>query len=275
MKNMSRDPSTLELPDTPDRPGDKPKPGKGGRFRLPSMPARPAAGASLSLGAILMAIPGNAGQDYPFPQEGPYKGMEINPATGRPWDKPDLAEYNKDPDAYAKKPPVHSTTPASASATHFELPPLPEDATSKEAMKMRAASIVQIKELTLALDKLDYNKLIIPETANKNIEISTGKMRLLRGEVNALTTSFKNLNDVGLNKITKGINSLSGEFKIFNDGFSIFKKKFEELDRTTERAALEGIGEKLDRLNTAANGILTNTKETDSNTRKLRGKSIT
>jgi hypothetical protein len=129
--------------------------------------------------------------------------------------------------------------------------------------------------LTLALDKLDYNKLIIPETANKNIEISTGKMRLLRGEVNALTTSFKNLDETGLSKITKGINSLSGEFKIFNEGFSLFKKRFEELDRTTERAALESIGDKLDRLNTAANGILTNTKETDSNTRKLRGKSIT
>jgi hypothetical protein len=197
--------------------------------------------------------------------------MEINPATGRPWDKPDLAEYNKDPDAYAKKTPNNNNT------VPVSMPASPEqvaDATSKEAIKMRAASIVQIKELTLALDKLDYNKLIIPETANKNIEISTGKMRLLRGEVNALTTSFKNLDETGLSKITKGINALSGEFKIFNEGFSIFKKRFEELDRTTERAALESIGDKLDRLNTAANGILTNTKETDSNTRKLRGKSI-
>jgi hypothetical protein len=146
------------------------------------------------------------------------------------------------------------------------------DATSKEAMKMRAESIVQIKELTAALDKLDYNKLIIPDIANKNIDISTGKMRLLRGEVNALTTSFKNLNDTGLSKITKGINALSGEFKIFNDGFTIFKKRFEELDRTAERGILEGIGEQLSKLNTNAVIIADNTGNTATNTGKLKGK---
>ena len=274
MRNMNGGPD-IDIPDGPDRnkPGGK-TPGRSGK--LPINPRNVlGAGARLSVPLTLLTMSGNAGQDYPFPQEGPYKGMEINPSTGRPWDKPDLAEYNKDPAAYAKKTPGQAAAPASAPAPDTALPYLPDDATSKEAMKMRAASIVQIKELTLALDKLDYNKLIIPETANKNIEISTGKMRLLRGEVNALTTSFKNLDETGLSKITKGINSLSGEFKIFNEGFSLFKKRFEELDRTTERAALESIGDKLDRLNTAANGILTNTKETDSNTRKLRGKSIT
>jgi len=87
-------------------------------------------------------------------------------------------------------------------------------------------------------------------------------MRLLRGEVNALTTSFKNLNDVGLSKITKGINALSGEFKIFNDGFSIFKKKFEELDRTVERGLLSNLEDQLKTLNTSASGIATNTLNT-------------
>jgi hypothetical protein len=276
MRNMNGGPD-IDIPDGPDRNKPGGKSGKGG-FRIPA--GAKDVGKNLvrgvtstaAVGFTLLTMDGNVGQNYPFPQDGPYKGMEINPATGRPWDKPDLAEYNKDPDAYAKKTPNNNNT------VPVSMPASPEqvaDATSKEAMKMRAASIVQIKELTLALDKLDYNKLIIPETANKNIEISTGKMRLLRGEVNALTTSFKNLDETGLSKITKGINSLSGEFKIFNEGFSLFKKRFEELDRTTERAALESIGDKLDRLNTAANGILTNTKETDSNTRKLRGKSIT
>lgn len=275
MKSMNRGPGDIDLPDAPDRnkPGGK-TPGRGGR--LPMNPRNVLGiGARLSVPLTLLTMSGNVGQDYPFPQDGPYAGMEINPATGRPWAKTDLDEYKKDPAAYAKKTPGQPATPASAPAPETVLPYVSEDATSKEAMKMRAASIVQIKELTLALDKLDYNKLIIPETANKNIEISTGKMRLLRGEVNALTTSFKNLDETGLSKITKGINSLSGEFKIFNDGFSIFKKRFEELDRTTERGLLETLGEKLDRLNTSANGILTNTKETDSNTRKLRGKSIT
>jgi hypothetical protein len=154
-----------------------------------------------------------------------------------------------------KKPePASASTPAS--------PEQVASASTPDAMKARAASIAQIKELTTALNQLDYNKLIIPETANKNIEINTGKMRLLRGEVNALTTSFKNLNDVGLSKITKGINALSGEFKIFNDGFSIFKKKFEELDRTVERGLLSNLEDQLKTLNTSASGIATNTLAT-------------
>jgi hypothetical protein len=274
MKAMNRDPSSLELPDTPDRnkPGGK-TPGKGGKIPFPRVPT-PGAGSMMrgSLAAILMSIPGNVGQDYPWPQDGPYAGMEINPATGRPWDKPDLEEYKKDPAAYAQKNPrAGSATPVSMFAPETALPYVPEDATSKEAMKMRAESIIQIKELTAALDKLDYNKLIIPESANKSIEINTGKMRLLRGEVNALTTSFKNLNDTGLARITKGINSLSGEFKIFNEGFSLFKKSFEELDRTTERAALETMTDQLDKLNTNAMLIVGHTEKTATHTRAIKG----
>ena len=155
-----------------------------------------------------------------------------------------------------KKPAAAPASPTSAS------PETAASASTPDAMKARAASIAQIKELTTALNLLDYNKLIIPETANKSIEINTGKMRLLRGEVNALTTSFKNLNDVGLSKITKGINALSGEFKIFNDGFSIFKKKFEELDRTVERGLLSNLEDQLKTLNTSASGIATNTLNT-------------
>jgi hypothetical protein len=169
--------------------------------------------------------------------------------------------FNSDP----KKPTAPAAAPAAATVQTVQ------DATSKDAIKMRAESIVQIKELTAALDKLDYGKLIVPEASNKSIEVGIVKMRLLRGEVNALTTSFKNLNDTGLGKITKGINALSGEFKIFNEGFNIFKQRFEELDRTTERAALETITGQLDRLNTNALTIATNTGNTATNTSKLRG----
>jgi hypothetical protein len=86
-----------------------------------------------------------------------------------------------------------------------------------------------------------------------------------------LTTSFKNLNDTGLTKITKGINSLSGEFKIFNEGFSLFKKSFEELDRTTERAALETMTDQLDKLNTNALLIVGHTEKTANHTRAIKG----
>ena len=177
--------------------------------------------------------------------------------------------------AQAKKDRIAAETKYLAGKKPEAAPASPEqvaDATSKDAIKMRAESIVQIKELTAALDKLDYGKLIVPEASNKSIEVGIVKMRLLRGEVNALTTSFKNLNDTGLGKITKGINALSGEFKIFNEGFSLFKKRFEELDRTTERAALEDIGEQLSKLNTNAVIIADNTGNTATNTGKLKGK---
>ncbi len=53
--------------------------------------ARAVAPAALGLTAAIM--PGNAGQNYPFPQKGPYRGMEINPMTGRPWTPQELAQY--------------------------------------------------------------------------------------------------------------------------------------------------------------------------------------
>jgi hypothetical protein len=46
-----------------------------------------------ALGAAVM--PGNVGQNYPFPQKGPMAGMEINPNTGRPWTPQELQQYNQ------------------------------------------------------------------------------------------------------------------------------------------------------------------------------------
>jgi len=45
------------------------------------------------LGIAAALTPGNVGQNYPFPTSGPYKGMEINPRTGRPWTPQELAQY--------------------------------------------------------------------------------------------------------------------------------------------------------------------------------------
>ena len=53
--------------------------------------ARAVAPAAIGLTAALM--PGNAGQQYNFPQKGPFAGMEINPNTGRPWTQQELAQY--------------------------------------------------------------------------------------------------------------------------------------------------------------------------------------
>jgi hypothetical protein len=52
----------------------------------------PIARAATGVGAALM--PGNMGQNYPFPQSGPMRGQEINPATGRPWTPAELQQYN-------------------------------------------------------------------------------------------------------------------------------------------------------------------------------------
>jgi hypothetical protein len=52
--------------------------------------------ARAGVGVTAALMPGNAGQNYgaSFPQSGPYKGMEINPNTGRPWTPQELAQIN-------------------------------------------------------------------------------------------------------------------------------------------------------------------------------------
>jgi hypothetical protein len=46
-------------------------------------------------GIAAAVMPGNVGQNYPFPQKGPMRGQEINPQTGRPWTEFELARYNQ------------------------------------------------------------------------------------------------------------------------------------------------------------------------------------
>ena len=55
----------------------------------------PAARVATGVGAMVM--PGNVGQNYgaQFPQSGPMRGMEINPATGRPWTPQELQQYSQ------------------------------------------------------------------------------------------------------------------------------------------------------------------------------------
>lgn len=49
--------------------------------------------ARAGVGVAAAVAPGNIGQNYPFPTSGPYRGMEINPMTGRPWTPQELALY--------------------------------------------------------------------------------------------------------------------------------------------------------------------------------------
>jgi hypothetical protein len=50
--------------------------------------------ARVAGGIAAAAMPGNVGQNYPFPQSGPMQGQEINPNTGRPWTAAELQQYN-------------------------------------------------------------------------------------------------------------------------------------------------------------------------------------
>ena len=69
------------------------------RVITPAMEAAPrvaqaAAPLARAAGGITAAVmPGNVGQNYPFPMSGPMKGQEINPTTGAPWTAQELSAY--------------------------------------------------------------------------------------------------------------------------------------------------------------------------------------
>jgi hypothetical protein len=52
--------------------------------------------APVAVGLTAALMPGNAGgAGMMVPQKGPYRGMEINPNTGRPWTAQELAVINR------------------------------------------------------------------------------------------------------------------------------------------------------------------------------------
>lgn len=50
---------------------------------------------NLGVGALAATMPANQNQNYPVPQKGPYRGMEINPMTNRPWTQQELMQINR------------------------------------------------------------------------------------------------------------------------------------------------------------------------------------
>ena len=55
-----------------------------------------AAAAPVAVGLTAALMPGNAGgAQMMIPQKGPYRGMEINPMTNRPWTAQELAVINR------------------------------------------------------------------------------------------------------------------------------------------------------------------------------------
>lgn len=104
-------PQTSVIVDSQGRPMQMPQPQPAARAQPQAQPGMmdriaqmartygPAAARMVS-GAATAAMPSNVGQGYNFPQAGPMRGMEINPMTGRPWTREELAAYERNPNAF-------------------------------------------------------------------------------------------------------------------------------------------------------------------------------
>jgi hypothetical protein len=131
----------------------------------------------------------------------------------------------------------------------------PEMAQAAEVAKIKTAE--EVNAIAMALQTLDYGRLTVPAATIKSIDDGTNKLRFLRGEVSAMTTSFKALNETGLDKITAGIGRLDESFKNFNKSFAQdFMEKFKELDKKTQEALLTDLNRKMDQLNTSTNALV-------------------
>lgn len=116
----------------------------------------------------------------------------------------------------------------------------------------------EVRGLAKALKELDYNRLTVPESAIASIEIGTNKIKTLRSEVDSMTTSFRSLNNTGLEKITRGIERLSDEFKDFNRSFvDDFMSKFTNLDKKSQETLLSELNDKADQLNMHMSRLVT------------------
>lgn len=92
-------PMQMPQPQPAARPQAQAQPGMMDRIAQMARTYGPAA-ARMVGGAAAAAMPSNAGQAYNFPQAGPMRGMEINPMTGRPWTREELAAYERNPNAF-------------------------------------------------------------------------------------------------------------------------------------------------------------------------------
>lgn len=148
--------------------------------------------------------------------------------------------------------------------------------TQTAAMVAQSITSEEVKAIAAALKDLDYTKLAIKPEVLATLDSGTLKMRQLRGEVNAITTSFKALDAVGLDKITKGISSLSDEFQKFNNRFTIdFMEVFKKLDKESQATLLSQLNDKMEELNTSTLRLIEVQEEVSSNTKSMAAKTGT
>ena len=83
-----------------------------------------------------------------------------------------------------------------------------------------------------------------------NLTVGTKKLADLAAQVSNAASSFKKLDNTGLEKIKEGVEGLSKAFKDFNTSFSEqFIPKFEALKTQSPEQAISGLAGKLDQLN--------------------------
>lgn len=92
-----------------------------------------------------------------------------------------------------------------------------------------------------------------------NLADGTKKLAGLAVQLKNTSEAFKKLDDQGLEKLRSGINSLSEDFKKFNESFTEgFIRKFDETFKTkTTEGILTDVGKKLDTLNSTVTSLVT------------------
>lgn len=134
----------------------------------------------------------------------------------------------------------------------------------------RVQTSAEVKAIAEALKTLDYGRLTVPEATIKSIDDGTNKLRFLRAEVNAMSESFKTLNNTGLDKITAGLGRLDESFKSFNKSFvEEFMTKFKELDKQSQETLLTNLNDKMDQLNISTSALVELTAENTKNGKNI------
>jgi hypothetical protein len=134
-----------------------------------------------------------------------------------------------------------------------KLPTLAEglNAVGDTAPKLNASveAIVAFKAATEGFSLKEFN---FTSDQLKNLDAGTSKLRTLSTQLSATADNFKKLDNTGLDKIKKGIESLSDSFGAFNAMFKgDFMVTLDKIRSESQTGLLTEMGSKLDTLNSS------------------------
>lgn len=173
--------------------------------------------------------------------------------------------FNSDPKAAA---PNTTNTPAATVGPQPSAPNTANTPTVTAATAAQLPSSDELEKISKALASIDFNRLIVDPKVMTSLDTGNVKLRQMRGELSALTTAFKSLNETGLEKITAAIKRLDENFKGVNQNFTSFMDRFQQLDAKTQEQLLTALNDKIDQLNTNVITLRDHAKDTADNTKK-------